>query len=788
MPTWRSGAAAVVAVLATGCFLDDDDNGPTYSAELRRTSFGYPHIKAQDEKGLGYGVGYAFAQDNFCLLAEDVVTVNGERSKHFGPAAAYDQDGSGGTLTNLPSDFFHKQVNDLPLVEATWAKQSQDVKDLALGYAAGVNRYLRDTGAAALPDACRSAAWVRPITELDVMRMMRRYALAGGGIYFIEAFYAAQPPAAGRSEHAQTSAARPAFPGYTPAAPGTWSRYRNRLGSNGVALGRDVTESGKGLLLGNPHFPWTSPYRFYQLHMTIPGKVDALGASLSGFPVVNIGHNGKVAWTHTVNTSVHYTLFYLQLDPADPTRYVIDGVSKPLTSREVTVDLGGGQTETRTYWSSEHGALLVLPGLLEWNTEAAYAFRDANSDNDRLFEQWWQFNKARSLDEFRQSLETLIGTPWVHSIAVDAAGTAYYGDITVVPKVSAEKQAACVPAPFQPLLADGIFVLAGTTAACKWDETAGTPQPGIFAASELPSLTRTDYVQNSNDSAWLTNPAAPITGYPDIVSVDSTPQGGRTRIGLRQIADRLSGADGLGGTKWNLAKLQQVAFSNESYYASVLLDDLRSACNASSTAPGGVSIAAPCSVLASWQGTANVGAVGWPLFDAWRNALNESGIDYWTTPFDPAAGYATPAGLRLSDAAVGDAARQALATAAAELAAQGLDYTKPWGEVQVAVRNAERIAIHGGSGSDIYNAMDSRPVGGGLFDAYYGSSHVITVSFETDPPIAQGWLTYSQSTNPASPHYADQTARFSRKEWITFPYTDAQIEADPAYTTTTIEE
>jgi acyl-homoserine-lactone acylase len=781
----RCLATAGAAALLAACSGSDSNDRPAFQAELRRTSFGYPHIKASDEKGAGYGVGYAFAQDNFCLLAEDVATVNGERSKHFGADASYDQDGSGGMVTNLPSDFFYKQVNDVPLVEASWARQSQEVKDLVLGYAAGVNRYLRETGVAALPDACRNATWVRNITELDVMRMMRRYALAGGGIFFIEAFYAAQSPASA-SASGQSGVRQP-HPGYTPAAPGTESRYRNRLGSNGVALGRDVTESGKGLLLGNPHFPWTSPYRFYQLHVTIPDKVDALGAAISGFPMINIGHNGKVAWTHTVNSSTHYTLFYLELDPADSTRYLIDGVSTPLTKRELSVDIGNGQTATRTYYASEHGPLLVLPGLLEWSGAAAYAFRDANADNDRALEQWWQMNKARTLGEFKSSVETLLGLPWVNAIAVDAAGTAYFSDITVVPKVTAAKQAACVPPPLQPLLGEGLFVLAGNTAACQWDQTAGTPQPGIFAASELPSLTRTDYVQNSNDSAWLTNPGVPLTGYPAIVSIDGEPQGGRTRIGLQQIADRLSGADGLGGTKWNLAKLQQVAFNNRSYHASVLLDGLRSACSTSTT-PDGTSIAAPCSVLQSWQGSANVDAIGWPLFDAWRNALDDSGVDYWATPFDPADGFTTPSGLRVADAAVADAARQALATAAADLSAQGIDFTKPWGEVQVALRNARRIPIHGGSGTDIYNAMNARPVGNGLLDAFYGSSTVITVSFETEPPITQGWLTFSQSTNPSSPHCADQTERFSRKEWITFPYTDDQIRADPNYTTLTISE
>jgi acyl-homoserine-lactone acylase len=71
---------------------------------------------------------------------------------------------------------------------------------------------------------------------------------------------------------------------------------------------------------------------------------------------------------------------------------------------------------------------------------------------------------------------------------------------------------------------------------------------------------------------------------------------------------------------------------------------------------------------------------------------------------------------------------------------------------------------------------------------YYGSSLILAISFEGGVPTAQGLLTYSQSADPASPHHADQTERFSRKEWIAFPTTPAAIGRDPALVATRIEE
>jgi acyl-homoserine-lactone acylase len=48
---------------------------------VTRDSAGIPHIVARTFTALGYGEGYVFAQDNLCTFANDVVTVEGDRSK-----------------------------------------------------------------------------------------------------------------------------------------------------------------------------------------------------------------------------------------------------------------------------------------------------------------------------------------------------------------------------------------------------------------------------------------------------------------------------------------------------------------------------------------------------------------------------------------------------------------------------------------------------------------------------------------------------------------------------------
>ena len=81
--------------LLTGTALAaDPDSG--LQATIRRTSHGIPHITANDFGGVGFGYGYAVAQDNICVLADIYVTVNGERSKYSGssPLGSMGPDGS----------------------------------------------------------------------------------------------------------------------------------------------------------------------------------------------------------------------------------------------------------------------------------------------------------------------------------------------------------------------------------------------------------------------------------------------------------------------------------------------------------------------------------------------------------------------------------------------------------------------------------------------------------------------------------------------------------------------
>lgn len=793
--------ATLAVLVACGGKIGDTTAALTEpGVELRRTSFGVPHIKAADEKGLGIGLGFAYAQDNFCLMADAMVTIAGERSKYFGAANSYSVfDSPGDELVNLTSDFYYKYLNDAAVVKEALLSQPAEIQALIAGYAVGFNKYLADTGAANLPDACKGKPWIRNMTSEDIIRLTRRYAVISSGATktFINAFSAASPPMVGPAANASTSGPGrvPALAMFTQRNAREWDKLKTGLGSNAVALGKDTTESGAGLLYANPHFPWGSTTRFYQMHLTIPGKVDVMGASLGGLPLVNIGFNENVAWSHTVNYAPRFALFALSLDPSDSTKYMMDGKSKPMTKKELSVETvtnGVAQTVKRTFYFSEQGPIVADAALgMGWTYKNAFAMTDVNFSNHRMLKQWWDIDKATSLASMKASLEATVGLPWVNTVATDRQGQVFYGNFTPVPLVSDAQLSACVPAELKPYQGRGIYILAGHTSACALGDDPAAPQKGIFAGSKLPSLLRNDYVQNSNDTHWLTNPAQPILAGSAIMGANSGALNARTRQGLTQIESRLSGADGLAGRKFTAANLQQIAMSNDAYYARSMLADLREACIAPSS-----DIAKGCAVIANWDGKANSDSVGWPLFEQWYARMESAGPNFWKVQADPHDPIHTPSGLRVSDPAVKARARQALAAAMQALDGFKIDYTKPWGSLIQVEAGGKRIAMHGGSGGvwdpasgltyseQIYNAQNTKQRGDGTLIPMWGSSIVLTVSFEGGTPKAQGFLSYSQSTDPRSPHASDQTERFARKEWITFPFTEAQILSDPGYALT----
>ena len=91
------------------------------------------------------------------------------------------------------------------------------------------------------------------------------------------------------------------------------------------------------------------------------------------------------------------------------------------------------------------------------------------------------------------------------------------------------------------------------------------------------------------------------------------------------------------------------------------------------------------------------------------------------------------------------------------------------------------IPIHGDRDADgAFNVITAPRVAGvGYPNVDSGSSYVMAVRLGKNGPTGRQILTYSESTNPTSPWFADQTELFSQKGWDTIKYTNKEIKADP---------
>jgi acyl-homoserine-lactone acylase len=759
-----------------------------FKAEVARTSHGVVHVRSDDFRGLGYGLAYAYAEDNLCMFADSLLTVRGERSRYFGPDAhaTRRKNGEYGAasdfidLRNEDSDFFFKGYLDIEQLKAGYAAGSQEARDFLSGYAAGYNRYLRDQ-AGRFPAACRDAQWVKPISVEDMYLVLAEKALHATG----EVFAAEIVAGAVDQGAAITVALQPGRP-----VDGAFVQSRletltsERLGSNALALGKEVTASGRGILLGNPHYPWTSTDRFYQAHLTVPGTYDTMGVILGGIPLVVIGFNKDVAWTHTVTTAAHFTTFRLALDSSDPSHltYLSDGIPEKLTPRTVSVtsmQSDGRLTEhSKTFYFSKHGAVLVKPEAgLQWTPSAVHVLGDPNRNNTRLLDQWIAIGRAGSVHELKAALDRVVGLPWVNTIAADRNGEALYADASVVPRVGPERFASDC------LLIPPLLTFDGARSACAWGQDPGAPA-GIFAPANGPWMIRTDYVGNSNDSYWLSNARSLLTGpapagFSPLYGRVGVEQKLRTRIGFRQLEETLAK-----NKRLQLADVQGLAFANRVYAAELVLPQLLTACRAS----GERLLQQACDALRAWDRKAELNSRGAVLFrEFWNTA---AGIpDKWAVPLDPRDPVNTPRDI--AQAAM-PRMLSALKGAAEKLQRLKIPFNARLADLQGDTRNGVRVPIHGAVG-DIdgsYNSihMNTELDGKGYHDVAWGTSYVQTVTFDNAGPVAQAMLVYGQSTDPTSPWYADQVPVFSRKQWPSLPFTPEKIKADPHYKSRTLEE
>ena len=347
---------------------------------IRRDTYGVPHILAPTEAGVLFGQGYAVAEDHILALARLFLKARAEEAAYFGEAFS-------------SSDFAVRELGMFEGAETGYAKSPPWVRMLLDAFAAGYSRYV-EKHRHDLPE------WVKPATGVDVLAHMRRVLLMEFSMDL------RQLDAIGRKSADRADADDPEL----------------LPGSNMWAIGKGRSESGKGILLANPHLAWGGSQLFHEAHLTVPGKINVSGATLIGIPGVAIGFNDHLGWSHTVNWHDSDDVYALTLDPQDAHRYLYEERSLPMRKETIQIrvktDQGLISRSKDVYWS-HYGPILKSDGV------KAYAFKSANIDEYRFLEQWHRMAVAKDLDEFRHGLD-LQALPMFNIAYADAEGNVFY--------------------------------------------------------------------------------------------------------------------------------------------------------------------------------------------------------------------------------------------------------------------------------------------------------------------------------------------------------------------------
>ncbi|CAM3234057.1 putative Aculeacin A acylase precursor [Contains: Aculeacin A small subunit; Aculeacin A large subunit] [Xenorhabdus nematophila AN6/1] len=787
MTSFKTIILLLTILLIIGCGESNSypikEAAPTFEARIVRTHYGVPHIYAKSLGSLSFGNAYAQAQDNICIMADNYVRVKGERARFFGP----DKEKKGDAL-NLIQDFGYKSLAFVEQASEKWSQLSPDSQEIIDGFVAGYNTYLSHVkeGRYSLPKACRDQEWVVPVRREDVLAYLFSIAAFPGSERFMADYYAANPNNTG--DQKQLASSQHDDHGYS-------------IGSNAWALGHDKIEQGNGMLLANPHFPYEGDMRFWQAHHVVDGKIDVMGASLVGFPgVINIGFNRHIAWTHTYSSAEHVVVYKMQTADNNPLSYVIDGVVRPVKSKPVHIEFksdNGIQTITKDHFYTDIGPIIENEDFI-WSESEFYVVKDINLYNLDMIDHWLALNRANSLAEVKQSYKDFNGLVFNNTLLTGREDVGVFMGDKAVPALSFEA--------IQLLKNDEMW-----SAARK--EYGVTILPGhlssmIFTAAlgydQTPQLVKSSYVQNANDSHWATNPKHLLEGFSPLLGNERSPLSFRTRMGLQLIEDA-AGDD----KKFSLMELEQALLSDRSYLAELILKDVVALCDETPNKlinmmnKVKVDITQACQLLSEWNGEFNADSRGAIVFRELAFLIDQQ--EHFSVPFDMAYPATTPRQLKQNEEII-----TLLARAVINVNNVGLDLDTPVNKFQfiestapdgkpagnrmswpgvfeeeggfnmIATSDWDKTLFpkhHYPVGNDVVSGeeLESQLTDQG-YHVRFGSSWSMLVEFNQQGPNARGLLTYSQSSDLDSPHFADQSLFYSRyKQLLPLPYRSEEI-------------
>jgi penicillin amidase len=419
---------------------------PEVLCTIIRDDYGVPHVFADTKEGLGFGAGYAMAQDRL-FQADMMRRAATGRLAEFG-LATIEQDAA--TREAGYSQYELKQIF------RNWdpGEGYEHLKDMTEAYIDGINAYIEDTqdNLLALPvEYVAYGLTPEPFTIEDVVGVMVMMAWRFGGTGGSEVDY--YEHLVGLATMHGEAVGGAIFNDFAPlndaGAPVTipigglvglttfsndaavpevpdnlgpvleqydefWANQDElfdrlgiptKLGSNAILISNELSATGNALELGGPQMGYSIPQIVYELGLHGAG-INAVGAAMPCMgPTIILGVSDYGAWTSTTGGSDVVDLRILTLNPEDPLKYWHKGKWVNMEARDEVIYGPGKQTSQElTFYRSVYGPIVAV----DEDAGTAVTMHTPYYKNEMGAEQGWMvFQEATNIDEFVAAAELI---------------------------------------------------------------------------------------------------------------------------------------------------------------------------------------------------------------------------------------------------------------------------------------------------------------------------------------------------------------------------------------------
>ena len=647
--------------------------------EILWDSWDVPHVYAETSAALGYGFGWA-----------QMKSYSNEILKLYGIARGRGAEFWGEEY--LASDRFLHQVGIPENAVDAFDQQPAELKKYLEAFADGMNEYALEYPAEINPEVKD----VLPVQPEDIIRHVQRAFFT-----FVSVTGDSRPPLG--------------LNGLPP---------NIQPGSNTVAIGPVRSQSGNAMLLQNPHLPWNIPLmRFYEAHLKGP-EFNIYGVTFIGVPLISIGFNEQLGWSHTVNTVDLLDTYLLKLNT---TGYDYDGKASAFKEHTKIIKKrekdGSITNDTLLIRRSVHGP------VIQSTDTSAIAIRTPMLDRHGVLQQYWDMGIAKNFGEFESALRQL-QLPMFTTSYADRDGHIYSLFNGQIPKRSG-----------------GDFrqwqqIVSGDTSETLWTE--------IHSFDELPDLLdpETGFVQNSNSPPWFVTFPSPLKAedYPEYMAPEGLNL--REQRGLEMlIADE----------SISFEELLEIRYSNKMLLADRVLDDLLPAAKKSADSI----TRAAAGVLTNWDRHANADSKGSLLFALWAGEICKTGGCGLAEPWNANEPLSTPRGL-----ANPNAAAALLGKVAMQVQEQFGSLDIPWGDVMKLTDDIPGVGAPGYP-FGVYQVVNYQPSEKGEFRPVHGDTWVAVIEFTKNGPRAEAILSYGNSANSDDEQLKLLSDKKMRSVWFT---------------------